>query len=166
MTTIKLSPKQLLDWMRKTTADMLGYDLSNLTPAQSIRLDRAASLRLELDDLQGKQLGGLPFDAKQYVVVSESLERMFGGDPSSPADAETDEQRRLRWEKETFAGAAEELAQLLGRRHDALERRKESLEAQKEAERHQSGQYLPVARQRAAPPESNDSVDRDDRVST
>jgi hypothetical protein len=126
MTVTKLTPKQLLDRMRKTTADMLGYDLSNLTPAQSIRLDRAASLRLELDDLQGKQLAGLLFDAKQYVVVSESLERMFGGDPEQPATAETDEQRRKRWAEETFAGAAEELDALLGRRAEALERRAEA----------------------------------------
>jgi hypothetical protein len=49
VTATKLTPKQLLDRMRKTSAELLGYDLDNLTPAQSVRLDRAAAIRLELE---------------------------------------------------------------------------------------------------------------------
>ena len=130
MTVTKLTPKQLRDRMRKLAADMLKYDLANLTPAQNIRLDRAASFMLELDDLQSKQLAGLPFDARQYVVVSESFERMLGGDPSSTASVESEEQMRERLVKEMFSKDAEALAQLLHRRIDARERRAASLEAE------------------------------------
>ena len=73
MTIVKLEPRQLLDRMRKLTATLLGYDLSNLTPAQSVRLDRAAALRLELDDVQSRQLAGLPVDMAKFVVASEAL---------------------------------------------------------------------------------------------
>ena len=130
MTVTKLTPKQLRDRMRKLAADMLKYDLANLTPAQNIRLDRAAIFMLELDDLQSKQLAGLPFDAKQYVVVSESFERMLGGDPSSTASVETEEQMRERLVKEMFSKDAEALAELFHRRVDAQERRAARLEAE------------------------------------
>jgi hypothetical protein len=124
VTVTKLTPKQLLDRMRKLTADLLGYDLSNLTPAQSVRLDRAATLRLELDDIQSRQLAGMPIDMTKFVVASEALERMLGGDPEQPT------------QRYDFSGAREELAALLAQRADALERRAEreaaSLEASKE----------------------------------
>ena len=85
MTTKKLEPKQLLDRMRNEVAGLLKYDLSNLTAAQSVRLDRAAALRLELDDVQSRQLAGLPIDMAKFVVASEALERLVGGNPDAPA---------------------------------------------------------------------------------
>jgi hypothetical protein len=109
VTQTKLTPRQLLDRMRQLTADMLGYDLTiKLTAAQEVRLDRAASLRLTLDDLQSKQLAGLEFDAKQYIVVSEALERLVGGEPDAPAT-------------DLFVGAREELVRLFDKRALALE---------------------------------------------
>jgi hypothetical protein len=102
----------------KSTAELLGYDLSKLTPAQSVRLDRAASIRLEIDDLQSKQLAGLPFDLKTYVLASEALERLVGGDPQKPAT-------------DAFAGARDELLRFLDQRAEALERRAERDEKNK-----------------------------------
>jgi hypothetical protein len=83
VTTKKLEPKQLLDRMRNEAAELLKYDLNNLTAAQSVRLDRAAALRLELDDVQSRQLAGLPIDMAKFVVASEALERLVGGNPEA-----------------------------------------------------------------------------------
>ena len=67
--------------LRRDTAKMLGYDYANLTAAQSVRVDRAAMLRLELDDCQTKKLAGQPFDVNKYIAASEALERLVGGQP-------------------------------------------------------------------------------------
>jgi hypothetical protein len=101
VTTTKLTPKQLLDRMRKLKAALLNCDLNDMTPAQSVRLDRAAALRLELDDIQGRQLAGLPVDMAKFVVASEALERMLGGNPEQPTNSPD------------FSGAREELNRFL-----------------------------------------------------
>jgi hypothetical protein len=87
VTTKKLEPKQLLDRMRNEVAGLLKYDLNNLTAAQSVRLDRAAALRLELDDISSRQLAGLPIDMAKFVVASEALERLVGGNPDETSTA-------------------------------------------------------------------------------
>jgi hypothetical protein len=66
---------------RTATAAMLGFDLDKLSAAQSVRLDRAISLRLVIDDMQLKQLHGEAIDVKEFVAASESLERLCGGEP-------------------------------------------------------------------------------------
>lgn len=111
MTTKKLEPKQLLDRMRNEAAELLKYDLNNLTAAQSVRLDRAAALRLELDDVQSRQLAGLPIDMAKFVVASEALERLVGGNPETSTTGHD------------FSGAREELRQFFARRAEAIARR-------------------------------------------
>lgn len=113
MTAVKLEPKALLDRMRKLSAELLGYDLSNLTPAESVRLDRAATLRLELDDVQSRQLAGLPIEMAKFILASKELEAMYGGDPEAPAAGHD------------FSGAREELHRFLVQRADAIEKRRE-----------------------------------------
>ena len=117
MTVTKLEPAALRERMRKVTAELLGYDLSKLTPSQSVRLDRAATLRLELDDVQSRQLAGLPIDTTKFVSASEALERMLGSDPEK------------RSEHLDFTGAREELLHFLDGRAAALERRDERIKA-------------------------------------
>ena len=105
--------------LRAKTAAMLKLDVDNLTPAQSVRLDRAATLSLELNDIEERKLIGAPFDMVKYIAASEALERMLGGDPDvqqQPADQ--------------FAGAREELARFLENRAAAIERRDERLKAE------------------------------------
>jgi hypothetical protein len=81
-----ISLTDLHERLRRDTATMLNYDYDNLTAAQSVRLDRAAMLRLELDDCQAKKLAGQPFDTNKYIAASEALERMFnGGGESRPS---------------------------------------------------------------------------------
>ena len=65
------------DRLRIETAAMLGYDYANLSSAQGVRVDRAAMLRLELDDCQTKKLAGQPFDMVKYIASSEALERLI-----------------------------------------------------------------------------------------
>ena len=119
MTTIKLTPKQLLDRMRAVTAKLLGYDLEHLTPAQSVRLDRAASIRLMLDDVQGRLLAGFEIDIAKFCAASEALERMLGGDPDTQQQS-----------VDQFAGAREELLHFLDARASALARRDERIAAE------------------------------------
>ena len=107
--TVTLS--ELHEALRRDTAKMLGYDYSNLTAAQSVRLDRAAMLRLELDDCQTKKLAGQPFDTNKYVVASESLEQLVGGNP---------EQTNAAYD---FTGAKAELTHFFNERAAAIEHR-------------------------------------------
>jgi hypothetical protein len=100
--------------LRRDTAAMLKYDYTNLTAAQSVRLDRAAMIRLELDDCQTKKLAGQPFDMNKYIVSSEALERLFGGDPEAPNQTREDD--------DESAGAREKLSQFLSDRAEKLER--------------------------------------------
>ena len=97
---------------------MLKLDVNNLTAAQSVRLDRAATLRLELNDIEERKLIGAPFDTVKYIAASEALERMLGGDPDAqqqPVDQ--------------FAGAREELLRFLENRAEKLERKAERTRA-------------------------------------
>jgi hypothetical protein len=137
VTQTKLTPKQLLDRMRAHAAELLGYDLNaKLSGAQRVRLDRAATMMLALDDVQSKQLAGLDFDAKAYVVASESLERLVGGDPEQAADQLHD-----------FRGAREQLLHFLDGRAEALERRAKSLEAANNAVQNQDSVTMAVQNQ-------------------
>lgn len=99
----------LHDQLRRDTAKMLNYDLNNLSAAEAVRLDRAMTLRLELDDFQTKKLSGMPVDVSKFIAASESLERLVGGNPDGTATPD-------------FSGAKAELLQLLGRRAEGIER--------------------------------------------
>jgi hypothetical protein len=103
------------DRLRKETAQLLGLDVNNLTATQSIRLDRAATLRLELDDIESRKLQGATFDAVKYIAVSEALERMLGGNPEQPNNSPD------------FSGAREELANFLVKRAERIEQRDSKL---------------------------------------
>jgi voltage-gated potassium channel Kch len=73
---------KLLSSLRASTITLLGYDdVEHLTAAQQIRIDRAITLRLTIDDLQARQLRGERIDVSGFVEASESLERMVGGNP-------------------------------------------------------------------------------------
>jgi hypothetical protein len=140
-------PDVLRDRLRRDTARMLRIDdLRTMTAAQEVRLERAMMLRLELDDCQTKKLNNQPFDLKSFVIASESLERLVGGNPEHVAD------------QHDFAADAEALAALLCRQAEALEQRREAQDQQaaeqitgsEKVPLMPSGQYLPIAKQRAA----------------
>jgi hypothetical protein len=103
-------PATTYDRLRIETAAMLGFDYAALTAAQSVRVDRAAILRLELDDCQTKKLEGQPFDTNKYVATSEALERLLGSDPETSTAHD-------------FSGAREELRRFFAQRADAIARR-------------------------------------------
>ena len=90
----------------------MGLDIDNLTPAQSIRLDRAATLRLELDDIESRKLVGAQFDAQKYIAISEALERLMGGTPGASTIIEPD-----------CSGAREAFSNLIAAQCAALEKR-------------------------------------------
>jgi hypothetical protein len=105
--------------LRRDTARMFKYDYAELTEAESVRLDRAAMLRLELEDCQTKKLAGQPFDMNKYVIASEALERMLSPDGTgTDSDFETRFQARLQVE---FADAREALSNLVAGRAECLD---------------------------------------------
>jgi hypothetical protein len=98
--------------LRASTAKLLGYDDDDqLTAAQQIRLDRAITLRLMIDDLQARQMRAEVIDVKAFVSASEDLERMVGGNPETSTTGHD------------FTGARAELMALLDQRASAIERR-------------------------------------------
>jgi hypothetical protein len=76
--------------LRADTAKLLDLDPNNLTPAQSVRLDRAASLRLQLDDIQAAQLRGEQIDMPRFILASKELEVMLGGQPDASPTFDAD----------------------------------------------------------------------------
>lgn len=70
--------------LRAECAQLLGVDLQRMSPAQTVRLDRATALRLEIDTLQSKQLAGSPIDVGKLMQASEALERLL---PAEAIDA-------------------------------------------------------------------------------
>jgi hypothetical protein len=67
--------------LRADTAKLLNYDINNLSAWQSVRLDRAVALRLQLDDISAAQLRCDPIDMPHFILASKELEAMLGGNP-------------------------------------------------------------------------------------
>jgi hypothetical protein len=64
--------------VRKQTAGLLGFtDLDALTATQTLKLDVATSLRLEIDRLQSQQLRGEAADLRVLIAAAEMLERLL-----------------------------------------------------------------------------------------
>ena len=99
--------------LRADTARLLKLD-GALTPSQQVRVDRAASLRLLLDQLQQRQLAGEEIDARQFVTASETLETLLGGNPevatSTLASGEARAKLRALIETTLAAGEADDAA--------------------------------------------------------
>jgi hypothetical protein len=98
--------------VRASTIALLGYDPNNLTLQQSLKVDLASSLCLEIDRITAAQLSGTAVDLRELILATESLTRLM-----SPAagDASISE----------FAGAREELAALILHRIENIRARDE-----------------------------------------
>jgi hypothetical protein len=83
--------------LRASTIRLLGYDdIEHLTAAQEIRISRAITLRLTIDDLQARQLRGERIDVSAFVEASESLERTAGGVPEGSTRFGPDHRAKLK----------------------------------------------------------------------
>ena len=98
------------NWLRASTAKLLGLDESKLSVAEKIRVDRASALRLLLDDMQAAQLNGGAIDVGEFIKASEELERLAGGNPETTSTHD-------------FSGAREELARFFVQRAERIEAR-------------------------------------------
>jgi uncharacterized small protein (DUF1192 family) len=87
-------PADLYQRLRRETAALLNFDLSNLTAPQGARLDRAVMLRWELDRCAGSQVRGDAIDVPKMVAASEALERLLS--PSFTAEAHESHSARNR----------------------------------------------------------------------
>jgi hypothetical protein len=81
----KSSPAELFGSLRISTCALLKYDPDNLSAEQTIRVDRAITLRLMIDHLQSRQMHGEQINVREFVDASEALERMAGGNPTAPS---------------------------------------------------------------------------------
>ena len=81
----KSSPAELFGSLRISTCALLKYDPDNLSAEQTIRVDRAITLRLMIDHLQSRLMHGEQINVREFVEASEALERMVGGNPEAPA---------------------------------------------------------------------------------
>jgi hypothetical protein len=111
MNDTPVTPAELFKSLRASTAALLGYDVDHLSAEQTIRTDRAVTLRLLCDHLQAQQLHGVAIDVHEFVSASEALERMITGrDPEAPppeARFGVDHKAKLRRLIETTVLAAE-----------------------------------------------------------
>ena len=83
----------LFEKVRAETAQMLGFDILCLTPAQGVRLDRATALRLEVDRILSLQMRGEPIDVGRLTTASIQLEEMLGeAQPDCDLSRLTDEE--------------------------------------------------------------------------
>lgn len=67
----------LHDALRRSTAQMLHYNLANLSPVEALRLDTAIALRLELDRSAAAQARGEAVDVRALTAAAEALERLL-----------------------------------------------------------------------------------------
>jgi hypothetical protein len=103
---------ELFALLRASTSEMLGF--STPTPVQQLKVDLAASLRMEIDRIVSQQLAGHPADVRALTALTESLRSLFPAAADSAYD---------------FSGAKAELEAFLSKRAAALERRAERLAA-------------------------------------
>jgi hypothetical protein len=66
-----------------------------LTAAQKIRVDRASSLRLQIDDLQSAQLRGAQIDLGKLIEASEALEHLLATSVTIPVKEHTEAREAL-----------------------------------------------------------------------
>jgi hypothetical protein len=65
--------------LRGETAKMLGHNLDQISLVQSVRLDRAIALRIEIDRVQAQRAQYQPIDIGRLTTAREQLERLGGG---------------------------------------------------------------------------------------
>lgn len=99
--------------VRLATSELLNLDVNNLTPAESLKVDLASTLLLEVDTLQGQQLTGERVDMNRFSLALGLLQKLLPASPLSPAIPEPN-----------FDGAAEEFAKLIEQRAGAIRARK------------------------------------------
>jgi hypothetical protein len=93
--------------LRAETAKMLGYDIADLTAVQTLRLDLAASLRLEIDRITALQMRGEPADLRALTSAAESLEKLLHPEVGPTGNASEGAREEFARLLDGLAGAAE-----------------------------------------------------------
>jgi hypothetical protein len=63
--------------LRRETAVLLHLDIDNLSPAEALKLDLTATLRIAFDDLLGQQMSGQPINLEKLLALAEKLEHLL-----------------------------------------------------------------------------------------
>jgi hypothetical protein len=117
--------------LKTETAAMLGYDVANLSPLQSLRLNVACVLQLELDRAAALQARGEAVDIKALTTAAEALEHLL-----RPAAAPPDAVRRSEGREKLRALIESTLAtgdQTRADEHAVLKAENEALRAELQA---------------------------------
>jgi hypothetical protein len=91
------NPKAVLAFfeaLRRSSAKLLKLDPDHLSAAQQTRVDRCASLRMQLDRWQSQQLSNQEIDVRSFISASTELERLLGGSPAAPTSVLASEESR------------------------------------------------------------------------
>jgi hypothetical protein len=99
--------------LRAQTAQMLNLDLTALCPADGLRLDLTALLRLSLDSLQGQALSGREVDLSRLQSCYAMLSKLLPSAVEAPPLLREDHSARRR------------LAELLDAQAEVLDRDKD-----------------------------------------
>jgi hypothetical protein len=76
---------------RQEAALLLRLDPSNLSPADALKCDLIATLRLSIDSAQADALEGRAADLGRLIVATESLVKLLPSEPPKPAAADDHE---------------------------------------------------------------------------
>jgi DNA-directed RNA polymerase specialized sigma54-like protein len=77
-------PARDYEVLRRQTAAMLNLDLADLSPADGLRLDLTALLRLSLDSLQGAALAGREVDLSRLQSCFAMLQKLLPQSVAAP----------------------------------------------------------------------------------
>jgi hypothetical protein len=69
--------ERLYQHARTETARIMGVDPKRLTSTQAMKLDMATSLRIALDNLQGRVIAGQSTDIAALITASETLAKLL-----------------------------------------------------------------------------------------
>jgi hypothetical protein len=111
---------------RRDVAAMLGYDLDNLTPEQSTRVDVSTALRVLLDNQSARLVRGESLDARELLMASEALSRLLPPLREPPPASNAPDPRQIMWE--TYLGMRRRGAEF-GQGYDGALKRIAELEA-------------------------------------
>jgi hypothetical protein len=89
-------PAHDYEMLRAETAQMLGIDLAALSPADGLRLDLTALLRLSLDTLQGQALSGREVDLSRLQACYGMLAKLLPAAVEAPPQLREDHSARAK----------------------------------------------------------------------
>src|SRR4051794_9491500 len=95
-----MTAPNLYERARSETLSLLGWQSDDsLSPDQVMRLDLCTSLRLAIDDMNGRLARGEPADVSKLLAANDALERYLPAPRNPPPQREGDpDPRETMWQ--------------------------------------------------------------------